>query len=65
MPEFFKARVGTKRRDAPALDPDQRLAVGAAECLSAAKSLDAGEPDQTGEYIVLFHAIELGWKLSC
>lgn len=39
------------------------LASGAAECLRAAKCLDGGgKPDETGEYIVLFHAIELGLK---
>jgi len=38
------------------------LAIGASECLKAAHDLDAGFSDLTGEYIVTFHAIELGLK---
>lgn len=38
------------------------FAIGADECLLAAKKLDEGFSDLTGEYIVTFHAIELGLK---
>jgi hypothetical protein len=36
--------------------------IGASECLVAGKKLDDGFSDLTGEYIVTFHAIELGLK---
>jgi hypothetical protein len=36
--------------------------MGASECLMAAMELDRGFSDRTGEYIVTFHAIELGLK---
>jgi hypothetical protein len=56
-------RLGTTRKPPAGLDASKALASGAAECLAAARSLDSsGKPDQTGEYIVLFHAIELGLK---
>ena len=38
------------------------VAIGAAECLKGARDLDAGFPDLTGEYILIFHSIELGLK---
>ena len=38
------------------------LSIGASECLQAARDLDVGFSDLTGEYIVTFHAIELGLK---
>lgn len=38
------------------------LAHGATECLVAAEQLDNGMPDFTGEYILTFHALELGLK---
>jgi hypothetical protein len=38
------------------------LAIGASECLKGAMDLDWGFPDLTGEYILTFHAIELGLK---
>lgn len=38
------------------------LAHGATECLVAAEQLDKGMSDLTGEYILTFHAIELGLK---
>lgn len=38
------------------------IAIGAAECLKGARDLDAGFSDLTGEYILTFHAIELGLK---
>src|SRR4029453_4880365 len=61
--EFFTPRVGTTRTPLAGLDKAQALVSGAAECLEAAECLDgSGKPDQTGEYIVLFHAIELGLK---
>src|SRR5262245_52004010 len=38
------------------------FADGAGECLWAAQYLDKGVPDLTGEYILVFHAVELGLK---
>jgi hypothetical protein len=38
------------------------FSMGASECLMAAMELDRGFSDRTGEYILTFHAIELGLK---
>jgi hypothetical protein len=38
------------------------IAIGAGECLMAAQYLDEHCPSTTGEYILTFHAIELGLK---
>jgi hypothetical protein len=63
MEEFFSPKVGTKKTPPPGLDAAKAFAHGAAEYLWAAKHLDAsGKPDGTAEYMVLFHAIELGLK---
>ena len=65
----FRDRASTATRLPPiGIDPStpeglaKALAIGAGECLKAALELDEGFPDLTGEYIVTFHAIELGLK---
>lgn len=51
-------RIGTKTTPPPGLDKTKALAIGASECLSAAKHLDRSDtPNQAGEYILLFHAV--------
>src|SRR5271166_4044659 len=61
-------QASTSIRLTTGIDPSTRdglsraFAHGAIECLEAARQLDKGFPDLTGEYIVTFHAIELGLK---
>jgi hypothetical protein len=38
------------------------FAIGASECLADATSLQEGWSDRTGQFIITFHAIELGLK---
>jgi hypothetical protein len=38
------------------------FAIGASECLADAKSLQESWSDRTGQFIITFHAIELGLK---
>jgi hypothetical protein len=64
-----KESTATRTRLPPiGIDPStaeglsQAYALGANECLIAAKTLDDRVPDLSGEYIVTFHAIELGLK---
>ena len=67
MDEAFRARASTATR-LNAIDPStpaglgSAYALGASECLRAAKQLDAPMSDLTGEYIITFHAVELGLK---
>jgi hypothetical protein len=65
----FRATASSGTRIPPfGLDPStpagqaKALAIGAGECLKGAMDLDQGFPDLTGEYILTFHAIELGLK---
>lgn len=64
----FRASASTGTRLVIGIDastPDglsQALAIGAGECLMGAKTLDKAFSDLTGEYILTFHAIELGLK---
>lgn len=63
----FRARASTAHR-ATDIDPSTQeglskaYGLGASECLMAAEMLDGGFSDLTGEYIVAFHALELGLK---
>ena len=65
----FGDRASTATRLPPiGIDPStpdglsKAFSMGASECLMAAMELDRGFSDRTGEYIVTFHAIELGLK---
>jgi hypothetical protein len=65
----FRATASSGTRLPPfGLDPStpagqaKTLAIGAGECLKGAMDLEQGFPDLTGEYILTFHAIELGLK---
>ena len=65
----FRATTSSGTRLGPiGLDPStpaghaKAIAIGASECLKGAIDLDQGFPDLTGEYILTFHAIELGLK---
>jgi HEPN domain-containing protein len=66
--DAFRAQASTSTRLPIGVDPStpaglsRAYALGAGECLQAAKKLDEGMSDLTGEYIVTFHAIELGLK---
>jgi hypothetical protein len=65
---FDRARASTITRIVTGIDPgaadgmSKAFRQGASECLLAAERLDDGFADLTPEYIVLFHAIELGLK---
>lgn len=65
----FRAQASSATRLPPiGVDPStpdglaKIVAIGAAECLKGARDLDAGFSDLTGEFILVFHAIELGLK---
>lgn len=68
MTEFRTTASKSTRLPPIGIDPStpdglaKAFAIGASECLNAAHDLDSGFPDMTGEYIVTFHAIELGLK---
>jgi hypothetical protein len=63
-----RIQASTSTRLTTGIDPStpdglsRAFAHGAIECLVAARELDKGFSDLTGEYIVTFHAIELGLK---
>jgi len=65
--EVFRTSASTATR-LTNIDPStpeglsKAVALGASECFMAARKLDEGFSDQTGEYILAFHAIELGLK---
>lgn len=67
MTEAFRARASTATR-LSMIDPatpdglSKALAIGASECLSGARRLEEPLSDTTGEYILLFHAVELALK---
>jgi hypothetical protein len=65
----IRARAASTTRLRPyGVDPStpdglsRAYAIGAAECLNSARKLDDGFGDLTPEYILTFHAIELGLK---
>jgi hypothetical protein len=65
----FRALASTATR-LPAIGLDtstaqglaKAFAIGASECLADAKTLQGGWSDRTGQFIITFHAIELGLK---
>jgi hypothetical protein len=61
-PKVLSTRIVTGIDPATMEGQSRALAHGATECLIAAEQLDKGMPDFTGEYILTFHAIELGLK---
>ena len=68
MAQTSRPKESTHTRLVIGIDPNtndgrsKAFRYGAGECLIGAQKLDAGFPDLTGEYILTFHALELGLK---